>query len=148
MVILLASCNRGAHNDVTSVPGHGAISVQVSPNPIVAHHVSGDTYTFPFDVIVHETGGRPVNVSRVTVTVYAPGGFSLGGDSWDADKIRSMGYNTGLSANSELRYHFNPQKTVTDDRLFGSVSAELRVDVVDESGTTASASTVVKVAKG
>ena len=148
LLILLASCNRGAHNDVTSVPGHGAISVQVSPNPIAAHHVSGDTYDFPFDVVVRETGGRPVNVSKVTVTVFAPGGFSLGGDSWDADKIHAMGFNTALNANGELRYHFNPRKSVTDDRVFGSITAELRVDATDESGTATSASTVVKVTKG
>ena len=147
-IIALAACNSGPRNSVTAAPGHGAIAIQVVPNPIVATRVSGDTYDFAFDVVVRETAGRPVNVTRVTATVYAPGGFTVAEESWDADKIRSMGYNTTVNAHGELRYRFTPRKDVPDERLFGGISAELKVDAVDDTGTPTSASTTVTVKRG
>ena len=56
-------------------------------------------------------------------------------ESWDAQRIQSMGYATSVGPNGELRYRFNPRKEVPDDRLFGGVSAELRVDATDTTGT-------------
>ena len=144
LIPLLIACG-GAQPGMTSIPGQGAISVQIVPNPIVARHLSGDTYEFPFDVVVRETGGRPINVTRVTATVYGPGGFSVGRDSWDADRIRSLGYDTSIRANSEVRYRFSPRKSVPDERVFGSLSAELKVEAVDDSGVATSATTVVTV---
>ncbi|MBV8515879.1 MAG: hypothetical protein JO197_00625 [Acidobacteria bacterium] len=145
-VLLLAACS-GGHSGVTAVPGHGAVAVQVVPNPIVASLVSGSTYTFPFDVVVRETGGRPIHVTRVSATVFAPGGLTLGRESWDASQIQGMGFNTQLGANGEARYHFAPRKDVPDERLFGGVSAELRVEAVDDSGTATNASTVVTITR-
>ena len=145
-LLVLAACS-GAQSGVTSVPGHGAISVAIAPNPIVARQVSGDTYDFPFDVIVRETGGRPVTVTRVTATVFAPGGISLGSESWSAEQIRALGYGVTVGAGSELRYHFAPRKSVPDDRLFGNVTAELRVDAVDDTGSATQAKTVVTVTR-
>ena len=148
LLLLLAACGGGSsQSPVRSVPGHGAIAVQVVPNPIVASRVSGDTYDFPFEVVVRETGGRPVNVTRVSVNVTALGGISFHRESWDADRIRSMGYNTSIAANGEVRYRFSPRKEVPDDRLFGNVSAQLTVDAIDETGTAASASTTVTVTR-
>lgn len=124
LLVLLAACGGGSSPGPRSVPGHGAISVAVEPNPIVATRVSGDTYDFPFEVVVRETGGRAVNVTRVTVNVTALGGISVHRESWDADRIRSTGHNTSVPANGEVRYRFSPRKEVPDDRLFGSVSAQ------------------------
>lgn len=146
-LLLLVSCGGGPSSGVTSVPGQGAITVQVTPNPIVAKRVSGDTYDFPFDVTVRETGGRPVNVTSVSVTVFGPGGISLGSESWSAAQIRERGYSTAIGANGEVRYSFAPRKSVPDDRLFGGVSAELRVDAVDDTGAATSARTVVTVSR-
>lgn len=146
-LLLLVSCGGGPRSGVSSVPGQGAITVQVTPNPIVAQRVSGDTYDFPFDIVVRETGGRAVNVTRVTVTVYGPGGLSLGSETWDADQIRARGHNTGIGANAEVRYHFAPRKSVPDDRLFGGISAELRVDAVDDTGAATNARTVVTITR-
>lgn len=145
LLLTASACNRGPQNAVTSVPGRGAIAISVVPNPIVATRVSGDTYDFPFDIEVRETGGRPVNISEVTATVFGPGGISLGRETWDADRIRSMGYNTSMNPHGTLRYRFAPRKNVTDDRIFGALSAELRVDAVDDTGSTTSASTRVTV---
>ena len=122
-----------------------SISVQVVPNPIVAQPVSGNVYDFPFDVIVHETGGHPVNITRVTADVTALGGIHVAQDSYDAAKINSLGFSTTLPANGELRYHFAPRRSVADEGLLSSVSAELTVDATDDSGTATSARTTVTV---
>ena len=144
LALLLTFAGCGSNTGVSSVPGHGAIAVEVIPNPIVATQVSGNTYDFPFEVIVRETGGRPVDVQRVTATVKL-GALELARESWDGERIRAMGYDTSLGANSETRYRFAPRKEVPDDRLFGGVSAELRVDATDDSGTATSATTRVTV---
>src|SRR5204863_6680569 len=107
LVLLASYCGSsgGGTQSSTAQPGHGAISVQVAPNPIVAQPVSGNVYDFPFDVIVHETGGHPVNVTKVTAEVTAIGGIRVAQDAYDAAKINSLGFSTTLPANGELRYH-------------------------------------------
>lgn len=146
-LLIVAACGSGPQTGTTSVPGHGAIAVQVEPNPIRATPASGTMYDFPFDVIVRETGGHPVNVTRVSATVQMPGGLVVARETYDADRIRSLGFRTDIPANGELRYHFAPRKEVPDDRLFGGVSAELRVDATDDSGAATSASTAVTVTR-
>ena len=144
MLIALAAC-QGPQSGVTSVPGHGAIAIQVVPNPIMATKVSGNTYDFPFEVVVRETGGRPANVQRVSATVFLTGGLTLAEESWDAAQIRALGHNPSIGAHSETRYQFKPRKEVPDDRLFSGVSAQLKVEAVDDTGTATSATTVVTV---
>jgi hypothetical protein len=144
-LVALVACRNGPQDGVTSVPGHGAIAIQVIPNPIIATKVSGDTYDFPFEVVVRETAGRPVTVTRIGIRVFLAGGINLHEESWDAARIRSLGYNTTVQGRTEVRYRFNPRKDVPDDRLFGGVTAELRVEAVDDTGTETSASTSVTV---
>ncbi|MEO8381268.1 MAG: hypothetical protein ABI779_16540 [Acidobacteriota bacterium] len=145
LLLSLAACSGSSSDGITSVPGRGAISIQVVPNPIVATKVSGETYDFPFEVVVRETGGRPVTVTNVSVAVNGPLGLNLYEENWDAARIRSMGYNPSLAANSELRMRITPRKEVPDDRLFSSVVAELRVDAVDDGGVSTTATTSVTV---
>jgi len=145
VLALLAGCQSGPQDGVTSVPGHGAISIQVVPNPIVATPVSGNTYDFPFDVVIRETAGRPVNINRVGIRVFFTGGLTLHEESWDASRIQSMGFSTQLNGHGEARYRFSPRKEVPDERLFNGVSAELRVDATDDTSTATSASTSVTV---
>ena len=135
----------GSTRPPATQPGKGAITITIEPNPIVAKHVSGDRYDFPFDVVIRETGGRPVEITRVSADVYALGGIRLTNESYDADRIRSLGYATAVPANGELRYRFVPRENVPDERLFGGVSARLRVDGVDNGGTPVSATTEVTV---
>lgn len=144
LVMALVACS-GAQPRATSVPGQGAISIEVIPNPIVATLVSGDTYDFPFEVMIRETGGRPIRVQRVTATVTAFGGMTVARESYDAAQIRSLGYETALAPNGEARYRFSPRKEVPDERLFGGVSAELKVEATDDTGTATSATTIVTV---
>ena len=148
--LLVCACSSGrpGATQTSAVPGHGAISLTVVPNPIVAQKVSGTTYDFPFDVIVRETGGHPLTINRVSADMYASvGGIKVGSESYDAAKIQSLGYATSVPANGELRYHFAPRKTVQDDRLFGGVYGDVRVDAADETGTATSATVRVTVTR-
>ena len=144
-IAILSTFCAGGRGGTVSQPGHGAITLAIIPNPIVAQRVSGDTYDFPFEVLIRETGGRALEITRVSADVHALGGIRLGSESYDAARIRSLGYSTSLPARGELRYKFAPRKSVPDDRLFGGVSATLRVDAVDDTGTPTSATTVVTV---
>ena len=149
LLLLLVACKSpqpGASRNV-SLPGHGAISIAVVPNPIVAARVSGNTYDFPFDLVAHETGGRAVTISRVNAAVYGPAGLKLGDESWDGARIAAAGYSTNVPGNGELRYHFTPRQSVPDERLFSGVRAEVRVDAYDETSTPTSATTVVTVTR-
>lgn len=139
----LASCRP--QTGVTPVPGQGAITIEVIPNPIVARVVSGDQYEFPFEVVVRETGGRAVEINRVTAAVTLTGGLSLGRESWDAARIRGMGYRTTVPPRGELRYRFSPRKNVPDPRFLGSVTAQLTVEATDDTGKATSATTAVGV---
>lgn len=143
----LAACSSGPQTGTTSVPGRGAIAVEVDPNPIRATPVSGNMYEFPFDVIVRETGGHPVTVTSVSATVRGPGGFVVAREDYDAARMGALGYRTHVPANGELRYHFAPRKEVPDERLFGSVSAQLTVEATDEGETATSASTTVTITR-
>lgn len=147
LLILAAACNSGPQNSVTAAPGHGAVSIQIVPNPIRATRVSGDTYDFPFEVVLRETGGRPIRVTRVSADIFGPAGIGLGNESWDAARIESMGYSTSVNPHGELRYRFAPRKSVPDERLFGNVEARLTVEAVDDSGTPTTANTRVTITR-
>jgi hypothetical protein len=147
-LFFFATFCAGSHAGQTSsnaLQGHGAISIEVAPNPIVAHQVRGDTYDFPFDVVVRETGGHRVDITRVSADVYALGGLRVTSESYDAARIRGLGYSTTLPAGGELRYHFAPRESVGDDRLFGSISANLHADAIDDRGTATTAETTVTI---
>ena len=145
LFFVAAACASSQGPQSVSQAGHGTLSITVEPNPIVAQQVDGNTYRFPFDVIVRETGGRPVSISRVSADVRALGGLHVADESYDATKIASLGYPTTVGANGELRYHFAPDHSVPDDRLFGGVTADLTVEGTDDTGTPTSARTSVTV---
>jgi hypothetical protein len=146
--VLLSSFCAGRNISNTSIAGHGAISIEIVPNPVVATKVSGNTYDFPFEVVVREIGGHPVDVTRVTATVFALHGIQIGSESYDAARIAQLGYATRVPANGVLRYRFNPRRSVTDDRLFQGVSADIRVDATDDTGAPTTAGTRVSVTRG
>ncbi|SRR5581483_3384273 len=148
-LLLTSACAspQGGATQSSSQPGHGAITMMVVPNPIVAKSAGRDMYDFPFDVVVRETGGHPVHVTRVSADVYALGSILVAQQTYDAAQIASMGFATTIPANGELRYSFRPRKEVTDERLFGGVSAEVVAEGADETGTAASATTTVSVTR-
>ncbi|HEX6178429.1 MAG TPA: hypothetical protein VF057_08710 [Thermoanaerobaculia bacterium] len=148
LVLLTAHCAGGrGGTGSTAPPGQGAVALQIVPNPIIATQVSGTTYDFPFEVVIRETGGRPVEITRVSADVYALGGIRIANETYDAAKIQSLGYSTSIRANGEARYRFAPRRSVPDERLFGGVSAVLRVDARDDGGAATSATTEVTVTR-
>jgi hypothetical protein len=146
-VLLLAACTSSSttQSGPTSVPGHGVISIEIVPNPVVASKVSDDMYEFPFEVVVRESGGHTVNVNRVSADVTALGAIHVANESYDAARIRALGYATSISANGTLRYKFSPRRSVPDDRLFTGVAAEIVVDATDDTGQPMTARTTVTV---
>lgn len=146
LFLLAAACSSGGGTTTPApLPGHGAISISVVPNPVIAQPVSGDTYSFPMDLAVRETGGRPVTISRVSVNVFALGGIRVYDESYDAARMRTAGYPTNVAANGELRYHFAPKQSVPNEAVFSGVTAELRVEGADDTGTPVAAQTSVTV---
>ena len=145
LLFLLAAC-ASSQPGTRAVPGHGAISVEIVPNPVVARRVSGETYDLPFEVVVRETGGRPVEITEVSATATIPGGLTFDLESWDAARIQSMGYKTTVPANGTLRYRFTPRRDVPE-AVFGGVTARLLVEGRDDTGTETSATTTVSVTR-
>jgi hypothetical protein len=148
VALLLAACASSStttQSGSVMPPGHGAISIEIVPNPVIATKVSDDKYDFPFEVVVHESGGHTVNVNRVTANVTAFGAIQVANESYDAARIRALGYATSIPANGTLRYKFSPRRSVPDDRLFGTVAAEITVDATDDSGQATTARTTVTV---
>ena len=146
-LILTAACASTHAPQSTSQPGHGALTIQIVPNPIVAKSMGGSKYVFPFDVVLRETGGHPVTITRVRADVTALGGIHVATESYDAAKIASLGFSTQVPPNGELRYHFSPEESVPDDRLFGGVVAELTAEGVDDTGAPTMARISVTVTK-
>ena len=145
-LLFLAACASTPHpTGPVIAPGHGVLSIEVIPNPVVATTVSGDTYEFPFEVVLRESGGHPVDIYSVTADVTALGAFHVATETYDAARIRSLGYSTTVPANGQLRYRFNPRKSVGDDRLFSQVAAEVRVDATDDTNEPTTARTTVTV---
>lgn len=152
MILLIALplsfCSSGGGTATQTGPataGHGAMSISVEPNPILAKPVSGNTYDFPFTLVVKEVGGAAVTIQEVSVDVTALGGLRIYSQSYDAAEIARRGYPTSLGPGQELRYSLTPRKEVPDDRLFSAVTAELSAKGVDASGAPVTARTAVTV---
>ena len=133
--LLLAACSSTKAPATSASAGHGAISVQIIPNPIVAKSAGGSTYDFPFEVVVRETAGRAVTISRVTADVFALGGLQVASETYSDQEIRALGYSTNVPGNGELRYRFSPRKSVPSESLFNSVSAQVKVHAYDDTNT-------------
>ena len=147
LALIVSFCAGGRVPSNVSVAGHGALSIQISPNPVIATKVGGSTYDFPFDVVLRETGGHPVDVDRVSANVFALGGIQIAAETYDAARITSLGYSTHIPANGESHEHFDQRRDVTSDLLFQGVSADIRVEGHDETGAQTTAATRVSVTK-
>ena len=144
---LACATPRAGTTKSTSTPGRGAIKLTITPNPVVATNVGGNTYEFPIDVVVSETGGHPVTIERVTANVFTAGGIPVASESYDAAKIQSLGFATAIQAKGEIHYHFVPRKDVLDERLFTSVYGDVRVEGIDDNGSRTSTTTTITLKK-
>ncbi|HVT04944.1 MAG TPA: hypothetical protein VHL58_16390 [Thermoanaerobaculia bacterium] len=147
LLIAITACSSRGGAQSTGAPGHGRLTLAVEPNPIEATKVSGDTYQFPFTVIIREVGGSAVTITDVRADVLALGGLRISSATYDAAELVRRGFSTQLPANGELRYSFSERKNVSDDRLFTSVSADLTVNGTDNTGVPTSARTTVTVTR-
>ena len=144
---LTGCAGQGPDPVATPGPGRTSLTMRVEPNPIVATRVSGNTYDFPFDIVLRATGPEAVKIARVSARVMLPGGFTVANEAWDADQIVRMGYTTTVQPRSEIRYRFTPRQSVPDERLFNGVSAELRVDGTTTGAAVVEATTMVTVTR-
>lgn len=150
VTLLSFACGGASSSSSTqpaTTPGRAALSIRVEPNPIVARQVRGETYEFPFTVSIRESNGVAVNIDRVSVNVRALGTITVYEEAYGATDIARLGYPTALAGGAELRYAFKPQKEVPDDRLFGGVTADLRVEGTDANGNRVTANTDVTVSR-
>lgn len=147
LALLLVACGGGSGGGPVITPGGAAISVEIVPNPIVARNMGGEQYEFPFEVVVRNDGGSVVTIDEVRADVVGPMGINVASERYNAARIQSLGYATSVRAGGELRYGFRPVKSVPDDRLFSSVSAELTVIGHDQSGNQVRARTNVRVTR-
>jgi len=147
LVPLACATHRPDSAKSKTTPGHGEITLTITPNPVLANSAGGSAYDFPIDVVVKETGGHPVTIDRVSANVYAGGGIPVATESYDAAKIQSLGFATTIQAKGEVRYHFDPRKDVPDERLFSSVYGDVRVEGTDDNGSRTSTTTTITVKK-
>ncbi|MBV9069952.1 MAG: hypothetical protein JO093_08375 [Acidobacteria bacterium] len=148
VLLPLACAHRAGTTKSTSTPGRGAIKLTITPNPVVAMNVGGNTYEFPFDAVVKETGGHPVTIERVTANVFAAGGIPVATESYDAAKIQSLGFASAVQAKGEIHYRFAPRKEVPDASLFTSVYGDIRVEGIDDNGSRTTTTTTITLKKG
>jgi hypothetical protein len=147
LAVLPLACATPRAGTTKTTSGRGAIKLTVTPNPVVASNVGGNTYEFPFDVVVKETGGHPVTVERVTANVFTAGGIPVATESYDAAKIQSLGFATAIQSKGEIHYHFAPRKDIADERLFSSVYGDIRVEGIDDNGSRTTTTTTITLKK-
>lgn len=142
-VLFAAACaTRGGPAPSTT---RGAISIAIDPNPIVARHVRGAVYEFPFEVVIRETGGSAVDIQRVTADVFALGALKVAAESYDRARMESLGYPTTIPPNGEMRYRFSQRHEVAAESLLNTVHVDLRVEGTDSAGVGVTTTTRVTV---
>jgi len=146
-LISLAGCS--GENDTPTSPGRGAITVTVTPNPIVARRVAGmsGTYDFPFEVALTETGGQTVTLTALHVEVKALGVRVLT-KTYDASYLQGHNYSPVIPAASTVRYSFNPREEAPDAVFSSNVEADIRVEGVDDKGNPVRQTKTVSVRRG
>lgn len=133
---LLLGCSRG-ESDTPTGPGRGSLDLAVNPNPVRATRVTGenDTYDFPLELVVRETGGESVTITGITIRVRALGINVLTRD-YDANYLRDRGYSPNIAAGSTARYSLTPRASAPDAAFSSAVSADIQVEGVDGKGNT------------
>ena len=139
----------GEKLDENSLAGQFSGTIDLDPGPDQMLLAAANTDLNDF-VAKYSPNGVPLWAQRLGDEGSNPsglGGIHVANESYDASRISSLGYPTRVSANSEIRYHFSPQKSVPDERLFGNVTAVLTVEGTDDTGARTQASTAVTVTR-
>jgi len=144
-VVLLATACASAP---VAPPLPGRLSLHVTPNPIVATPLDGDSYRFDFVLEIREEGGSDVTIERVSAEVLAFGGLRIASRKMNADEIARRGYATSVRAGDSVRYAISQKHDVPDERLLDAVKAELLIEGTDALGNRTTARASVGVRRG
>ncbi|HVR43686.1 MAG TPA: hypothetical protein VMS56_09605 [Thermoanaerobaculia bacterium] len=147
-MLLALGCVRPAPPPASVPEGRAALRIEVEPNPIVATHVDGSTWEFPFSLAIREVGGAPIVIDRVGVDVLTVGGLRVYSTELGAAELDERGHPRRLPALGVVRYAMSPRQHVPDERLFGSVWAELWVVGTDAEGRRTTTRTRATVERG
>jgi len=115
-------------------PLAGRLLLEISPNPIIAEHVEGRTYDFPFDIIMRETGGVDVTIDDFTVDITLLGVVTLFSQKFPATEISRRGYPVEIGSGKFLRFSFRKRKEVPNDLVFRSAIARVTAHTTDTNG--------------
>lgn len=142
--LLIAACS--GENDTPTSPGRGALRVEVKPNPVIATRVAGtnDTYDFPFEVVISETGGETVTIQSITADIKSFG-IRVFSKSYDASYLQGRNYSPVIAAGSTVRYAFDIREEAPDAVFSSNVEADIRVEGVDAKGNAVRQTTTVQV---
>src|SRR5438132_285451 len=70
---------------------HGAIAIEVVPNPVIAKWLGQRVFEFPYTIVLRETAGRGVKISKVATEFHTAGGVRLPADSFDLAQLTMAG---------------------------------------------------------
>jgi hypothetical protein len=135
LALIIATAGCSGESDTPTSPGRGSLRMSVTPNPVVAKKVAGsdNTYDFPFEVMLTETGGRAVTVTALHVEVKALG-VPVFSKSYDASYLQGQNYNPVIAANSTVRYNFTPRSDAPDAVFSSNVNADIQIEGRDDRG--------------
>ena len=143
-VLLLVSACAGVVPESVSVPARGQIELEIQPNPVLARRVEGETWTFPFEVVLREAGGVDIEIEEIRAAVTIAG-VAVFTQVVDPEEAERRGYDMTLEAGGVLHARFSPTRRVPDSRLLEMARAELTVVAIDRYGRRSQASRTVRV---
>lgn len=147
ILVIAAGCASGTSTPPASAPAErsAAVTVTVSPNPVVATRMADGRWDFPFRVRIAEQNGVGVEISQVRADVLALGGFRVHQQALTREEIQRLGYPTTIEPGGAIEIPFRPQRNVPDPSLFNSVTANVTLEGTDANGNRVQATTSVTV---
>lgn len=147
LLTLAAGCSSGGGGDraPSSRAGSAAVTVAVTPNPIIATQMADGRWDFPFRVRISEHNGVGVEIEQVRADVMAFGGIRVHQQTLTRDEIQRLGYPVTIEPNGAIELPFRPQRNVPDPSLFSSVTATVTLEGRDTNGNRVRADTAVSV---
>ncbi|HEU5161842.1 MAG TPA: hypothetical protein VFV54_01735 [Thermoanaerobaculia bacterium] len=143
-ILLVVSACAGVAPESVTVPARGEIDLDIQPNPVRARRLEGETWTFPFEVVLREVGGVDIEIEEIRATVTIAG-VSVLTQVVDPEEAERRGYDMTIDAGGVLHAGFSPTRHVPDARLLEMARAELTVVAIDRYGRRSQANRTVRV---
>jgi len=121
----------------------------VNPNPILAMPVAGmsGTYDFPFEVVLTETGGQTVTITALHIDIKALG-IPVSSKTYDAAYLQARNESPIIPASSVVRYNFDIREDTPDAAFSSNVTADIRVEGVDDRANPVRQTVTVSIRRG